>query len=165
YFFFQAEDGIRDFHVTGVQTCALPIYAVDSRAAAPPPGSAGGRPRGDGGPWSEAAGAPNVCAAATSVSDPARDAARRPAPCVELSTVTGDKAAQPAPVLTGPRWFFPSALLHELDPGTDRSGRRPRRTLRDWVVDFGCFLLAVVVGLLGAETLSHSDVPPALIAV
>src|SRR5690606_41127622 len=26
-FFFQAEDGIRDFHVTGVQTCALPIYA------------------------------------------------------------------------------------------------------------------------------------------
>src|SRR5690606_13296794 len=27
-FFFQAEDGIRDFHVTGVQTCALPILAV-----------------------------------------------------------------------------------------------------------------------------------------
>src|SRR5690606_40951951 len=27
YFFFQAEDGIRDFHVTGVQTCALPILA------------------------------------------------------------------------------------------------------------------------------------------
>src|SRR5690606_39717780 len=25
--FFQAEDGIRDFHVTGVQTCALPIWA------------------------------------------------------------------------------------------------------------------------------------------
>src|SRR5690606_40561506 len=25
-FFFQAEDGIRDFHVTGVQTCALPIW-------------------------------------------------------------------------------------------------------------------------------------------
>src|SRR5207302_8363926 len=24
--FLQAEDGIRDFHVTGVQTCALPIY-------------------------------------------------------------------------------------------------------------------------------------------
>src|SRR5690606_41013634 len=29
-FFFQAEDGIRDFHVTGVQTCALPIYNVVS---------------------------------------------------------------------------------------------------------------------------------------
>src|SRR5690606_39742120 len=26
FFFFQAEDGIRDFHVTGVQTCALPIF-------------------------------------------------------------------------------------------------------------------------------------------
>src|SRR5690606_39770019 len=27
-FFFQAEDGIRDFHVTGVQTCALPISSL-----------------------------------------------------------------------------------------------------------------------------------------
>ena len=26
FFFFQAEDGIRDIGVTGVQTCALPIY-------------------------------------------------------------------------------------------------------------------------------------------
>ena len=25
FFFFQAEDGIRDWSVTGVQTCALPI--------------------------------------------------------------------------------------------------------------------------------------------
>src|SRR5690606_40778374 len=31
-FFFQAEDGIRDFHVTGVQTCALPIFSgLDGR--------------------------------------------------------------------------------------------------------------------------------------
>src|SRR5690606_40058416 len=29
-FFFQAEDGIRDFHVTGVQTCALPISSRSS---------------------------------------------------------------------------------------------------------------------------------------
>src|SRR2546429_1306295 len=34
FFFFQAEDGIRDVAVTGVQTCALPILR------------AGGRPRG-----------------------------------------------------------------------------------------------------------------------
>src|SRR3712207_8503080 len=27
FFFFQAEDGIRDIGVTGVQTCALPIWA------------------------------------------------------------------------------------------------------------------------------------------
>src|SRR5688572_30885126 len=32
-FFFQAEDGIRDLTVTGVQTCALPICA-DTRKAA-----------------------------------------------------------------------------------------------------------------------------------
>src|SRR4249919_4137330 len=30
FFFFQAEDGIRVFHVTGVQTCALPIFTVTS---------------------------------------------------------------------------------------------------------------------------------------
>src|SRR5439155_10951346 len=29
FFFFQAEDGIRDGHVTGVQTCALPIYSSE----------------------------------------------------------------------------------------------------------------------------------------
>src|SRR5439155_18386602 len=30
FFFFQAEDGIRDGHVTGVQTCALPIWRTSS---------------------------------------------------------------------------------------------------------------------------------------
>src|SRR6266567_8191832 len=30
FFFFQAEDGIRDLTVTGVQTCALPISCRDS---------------------------------------------------------------------------------------------------------------------------------------
>src|SRR2546426_4211142 len=33
FFFFQAEDGIRDYKVTGVQTCALPILV-----SALPPG-------------------------------------------------------------------------------------------------------------------------------
>src|SRR5216683_4509157 len=28
FFFFQAEDGIRDLIVTGVQTCALPIFGL-----------------------------------------------------------------------------------------------------------------------------------------
>src|SRR3712207_5258884 len=32
FFFFQAEDGIRDIGVTGVQTCALPILAMLDRA-------------------------------------------------------------------------------------------------------------------------------------
>src|SRR5438034_8824626 len=31
FFFFQAEDGIRDHCVTGVQTCALPIWSCDPR--------------------------------------------------------------------------------------------------------------------------------------
>src|SRR5438445_12017347 len=33
FFFFQAEDGIRDIGVTGVQTCALPICPCSSRLA------------------------------------------------------------------------------------------------------------------------------------
>src|SRR3712207_7618254 len=32
FFFFQAEDGIRDIGVTGVQTCALPILADEAIA-------------------------------------------------------------------------------------------------------------------------------------
>src|SRR6185369_864114 len=39
FFFFQAEDGIRDSSVTGVQTCALPIWACPLRV--------GGRVGGD----------------------------------------------------------------------------------------------------------------------
>src|SRR5262249_59247517 len=34
FFFFQAEDGIRDWSVTGVQTCALPISRASAAAAA-----------------------------------------------------------------------------------------------------------------------------------
>src|SRR5690349_23693239 len=51
-FFFQAEDGIRDLYVTGVQTCALPISEVrDARVPGRlrlPPGVVGrGRPVGE----------------------------------------------------------------------------------------------------------------------
>src|SRR6266496_5078188 len=35
FFFFQAEDGIRDLDVTGVQTCALPISALGWRLVNP----------------------------------------------------------------------------------------------------------------------------------
>src|SRR5690606_41123214 len=48
-FFFQAEDGIRDFHVTGVQTCALPIF-VPNQPSPGTPATAGwerSRPRKD----------------------------------------------------------------------------------------------------------------------
>src|SRR2546427_10898272 len=36
FFFFQAEDGIRDLTVTGVQTCALPIYRLPDQLAHSP---------------------------------------------------------------------------------------------------------------------------------
>src|SRR6516165_2860455 len=53
FFFFQAEDGIRDLTVTGVQTCALPISSerrtnstgVFSPRDPPGPGPAGAAPR------------------------------------------------------------------------------------------------------------------------
>src|SRR6266446_7709899 len=35
FFFFQAEDGIRDYKVTGVQTCALPIFGGPSGSVVP----------------------------------------------------------------------------------------------------------------------------------
>src|SRR2546430_10882270 len=35
FFFFQAEDGIRDLTVTGVQTCALPICEAVAEDACP----------------------------------------------------------------------------------------------------------------------------------
>src|SRR3712207_7282249 len=54
-FFFQAEAGIRDIGVTGVQTCALPIYetAAERRisslvSASDPPRHAGRRTRPSG---------------------------------------------------------------------------------------------------------------------
>src|SRR5437870_12349215 len=50
FFFFQAEDGIRDGHVTGVQTCALPICSL-----AAPPASEPARPARESPPASRGA--------------------------------------------------------------------------------------------------------------
>src|SRR2546430_459161 len=56
FFFFQAEDGIRDLTVTGVQTCALPIYLRPARRGLPRhgewwdvPAQPGSRRRGSAG--------------------------------------------------------------------------------------------------------------------
>src|SRR3712207_7296031 len=59
-FFFQAEDGIRDIGVTGVQTCALPIWRTSSWSAAGSPGlppRARSRPPGGRRSWSRRASA------------------------------------------------------------------------------------------------------------
>ncbi|MEV5546415.1 histidine kinase [Streptomyces sp. NPDC052309] len=62
--------------------------------------------------------------------------------------------------------MLPSAVIEGLDPAAEPSGRRPRRTARDWIVDFGCFLLAVLVGILAMDTLEQEpDLPKAVEAV
>ncbi|GHB17379.1 two-component sensor histidine kinase [Streptomyces viridiviolaceus] len=56
--------------------------------------------------------------------------------------------------------MLPSAVIEQLDPAADPSGQRPRRTARDWIVDFSCFLLAVLIGLVAADTLEQErDLP------
>ncbi|MFE6281756.1 histidine kinase [Streptomyces sp. NPDC057877] len=57
--------------------------------------------------------------------------------------------------------------MHELDPGPDGGGgrRRPRRTARDWVVDFCCFFGAVVIGIAAADTVSDDPGTPYALAV
>ncbi|MFF3818393.1 sensor histidine kinase [Streptomyces bluensis] len=97
-----------------------------------------------------------------------------------MSTVRGD-APEPVPVpvpapyappareLPGWRWLLPSAVVSGLDPDrphrVGRSGR-PRRTVRDWVVDFTVFVFAVLLGLVGAHDLTTAPgTPQALAAV
>ncbi|MEV6996790.1 histidine kinase [Streptomyces sp. NPDC093982] len=75
-----------------------------------------------------------------------------------MSTVSGDKQVPAPQAFEGRRWLLPSALIKEFDPDPERPGR-PRRTARDWVVDFSCFLLAVIIGLLAADTMQDEDLP------
>src|SRR5205823_10569450 len=67
FFFFQAEDGIRDKLVTGVQTCALPISAAPDR----------------GGLWNDGVGR-----------EPAREAIRRDAQAHETDGVDGQERSE-----------------------------------------------------------------------
>src|SRR6266511_601273 len=60
FFFLQAEDGIRDVHVTGVQTCALPISGA-ARMYASSATTAGNRPL-------TSSGARGPCTASTATS-------------------------------------------------------------------------------------------------
>ncbi|MER5943197.1 histidine kinase [Streptomyces sp. NPDC001928] len=72
--------------------------------------------------------------------------------------MSGDKPEIAQPAFEGRRWLLPSALVKEFELDPARSGR-PRRTARDWVVDFSCFLLAVFIGLLAADTLQDENLP------
>ncbi|MFH9569325.1 histidine kinase [Streptomyces sp. NPDC017454] len=77
-----------------------------------------------------------------------------------------ERPARITPAFPERRWLLPSALIAQLDPSPDdedhepsgrRSprSRRSRRTARDWTVDFSCFLIAVVIGLLSADALEN----------
>src|SRR2546427_5103500 len=71
FFFFQAEDGIRDLTVTGVQTCALPIWASTCRTASAR--TAGCWPWADattGAAWSRPAAWPTPCPPACASPNP-----------------------------------------------------------------------------------------------
>ncbi|EFL35876.1 two-component system sensor kinase [Streptomyces viridochromogenes DSM 40736] len=151
-------------------TCLM----VESLAPSDPPRtSAAGRAHPDG----------SLCSGSTGRTESLRrrDFGRRSGPgrgergppCVDLPTVSGDDTGQASPVptaqtpalFTGRRWFIPSALLHELDPDAGRPGRRPRRTARDWVVDFACFVVAVLLGMVAIEALSRNPRVPDGLAV
>src|SRR5256885_12859523 len=73
FFFFQAEDGIRDYKVTGVQTCALPIS--DQCAHAPSQLA----PESSSGPLAPARCGASPDTAAADRSGPAAPASAHPA--------------------------------------------------------------------------------------
>src|SRR5439155_6132373 len=101
FFFFQAEDGIRDGHVTGVQTCALPI-SPSPPCARPTPaprrcwssGNLTPHPplrkaeRGSDGARAGTAGAPFASAAARFASTRRTTSSCRCAPCSGPTTCT-----------------------------------------------------------------------------
>src|SRR5438105_10775774 len=118
FFFFQAEDGIRDPLVTRVQTCALPILPPAPRhPVAAPPRSASGSPgpsaRGKRPPLPGWRPAP----AGSAGPDPSRPVARDPSP------------PRPPPVDTAGLLWFAGLLYDRRYPlGTDNwAGARDER--------------------------------------
>src|SRR5690625_6046919 len=77
-FFFQAEDGIRDGHVTGVQTCALPISTSPLRS-----------------------GSPDSTQSWPSLGAPGRKIVSGGASAAQIAPVIGDQAAEPIRVYAG----------------------------------------------------------------
>src|SRR5699024_9578715 len=104
FFFFQAEDGIRDRNVTGVQTCALPICRwtaiapTSCRASRRPARNARwspGRPPGRGSVWAMTRTAPRRSRSWWGWSAGTRWAARA-APAAPIGTSWGRPSRRPA---------------------------------------------------------------------
>ncbi|WP_217245016.1 histidine kinase [Streptomyces sp. AC602_WCS936] len=77
--------------------------------------------------------------------------------------MNSDKQATAPPAFAKRRWVLPAALVEDLYPQPRRPGGRPRRTARDWFVDFACFFLAVTIGLLAADVLDEEpNLSPAM---
>lgn len=66
--------------------------------------------------------------------------------------------SDPSASLARRPWALPSAVAADFDPDQSaRKGkRRPKRTVRDWLVDFACFAAAVVIGMVGADAVSSN---------
>ncbi|GAA2348966.1 histidine kinase [Streptomyces kunmingensis] len=70
------------------------------------------------------------------------------------------------PPLPWRRRLLPSAVMDEMDLDADGHPGRRRRTVRDWIVDFSCFLIAVFCGLIFAEQVwDDPNTPHALAGV
>src|SRR5215204_4226903 len=87
FFFFQAEDGIRDHCVTGVQTCALPIWPPPELSIAP---FSPGTRHATSGSWSAPAGSPRR------LSGPHPDAVRLSVTLGRGSRGMGSEASTPS---------------------------------------------------------------------
>src|SRR5690606_39655203 len=107
FFFFQAEDGIRDFHVTGVQTCALAIYHAELALRAKP------------------AANPHA------VLHPRENRLFLKAPCLKhVERVTHETVRSPEPqhaMLSGRQIGRASCRERVSEPGGEESSRREKR--------------------------------------
>ncbi|MEU9734165.1 histidine kinase [Streptomyces sp. NPDC048002] len=82
-----------------------------------------------------------------------------------MSTVSSETPGPEPQPFVEQRWLLPSAVVKELDSEGEDPERRHRRTARDWVVDFCCFLAAVFFGLLSAEAVAEENLPDPVIAL